>query len=235
LRIALFRSLWIAALISSVGTWMQTVGAQWLLVHSPHAAVLVPLVQTADTLPAVLFALAGGVLADIFDRARLLVAVLAGMTAAGGALTVLTAAHRMPPALLLMFTFILGTGAILVTPAYQSLVPDMVPRPLVPSASALSSININLARAIGPAIAGLLVARIGVAAVFGLNAATFLVYATWWRFIPSWAGLRSLPSGSSPGCGRAAGTCATHPSCSASCCARPCSSCRAAHCGHCCP
>jgi MFS family permease len=96
-------------------------------------------VQTADTLPAVLFALAGGVLADIFDRARLLVAVLAGMTAAGGALTVLTAAHRMPPALLLMFTFILGTGAILVTPAYQSLVPDMVPRPLVPSASALSA------------------------------------------------------------------------------------------------
>jgi MFS family permease len=235
LRIGLFRSLWIAALISNVGTWMQTVGAQWLLVHSPHAAVLVPLVQTADTLPAVLFALAGGVLADIFDRARLLVAVLAGMTAAGGALTVLTAAHRMPPALLLMFTFILGTGAILVTPAYQSLVPDMVPRPLVPSASALSSININLARAIGPAIAGLLVARIGVAAVFGLNAATFLVYATWWRFIPSWAGLRSLPSGSSPGCGRAAGTCATHPSCSASCCAQPCSSCRAAHCGHCCP
>ena len=74
-----------------------------------------------------------GVLADIFDRARLLVAVLAGMTVAGAALTALTAAHRMPPALLLMFTFVLGTGAILVTPAYQSLVPDMVPRPQVPS------------------------------------------------------------------------------------------------------
>src|SRR6185312_3914366 len=188
LRIGLFRSLWIAALISSVGTWMQTVGAQWLLVHSPHAAVLVPLVQTADTLPAVLFALAGGVLADIFDRARLLVAVLAGMTAAGGALTVLTAAHRMPPALLLMFTFILGTGAILVTPAYQSLVPDMVPRPLLPSASALSSININLARAIGPAIAGLLVAQIGVAAVFALNTATFLFYAVVVAFHPRLGG-----------------------------------------------
>jgi MFS family permease len=177
LRIGLFRTLWIAALVSNVGTWMQTVGAQWLLVHGPHATVLVPLVQTADTLPAVLFALAGGVLADILDRARLLVAVLAGMTAAGAALTALTAAHRMPPALLLMFTFVLGTGAILAAPAYQSLVPDMVPRPLVPAASALGSISINLARAIGPAIAGLLVARIGVAAVFGLNAATFLLYA----------------------------------------------------------
>jgi MFS family permease len=177
LRIGLFRTLWIAVLVSNVGTWMQTVGAQWLLVHGPHAAVLVSLVQTADTLPAVLFALVAGVLADIFDRVKLLVAVLIGMTVTGGALTALTAVHRMPPALLLMFTFVLGTGAILVAPAYQSLVPDMVPRPLVPSASALSSININLARAVGPAIAGLLVARIGVAAVFGLNAATFLFYA----------------------------------------------------------
>ena len=68
LRIGLFRTLWIAALVSNVGGWMQTVGAQWLLVRGPHAAVLVPLVQTADALPAVLFGLAGGVLADIFDR-----------------------------------------------------------------------------------------------------------------------------------------------------------------------
>jgi MFS family permease len=177
LRIGVFRALWIAALVSNVGTWMQTVGAQWLVVHDPHAAILVSLVQTAYTLPAVLFALVAGVLADIFNRVRLLVAVLAGMTVAGAALTALTAAHRMPPALLLMFTFVLGTGAILIAPAYQSLVPDMVPRAEVPAASALSSININLARAIGPAIAGVLVAQIGVAAVFGLNTATFLVYA----------------------------------------------------------
>src|SRR5579863_1270608 len=177
LRIGLFRTLWIAVLISNVGAWMQTVGAQWLVVHSAHAAILVSLVQTAYTLPAVLFALVGGVLADIFDRVKLLVAVLAAMTAAGAALTALTAAHRMPAALLLMFTFVLGTGAILVAPAYQSLVPEMVPRAQVPAAAALSSININLARAIGPAIAGLLVARIGVAAVFGLNTAAFLLYA----------------------------------------------------------
>jgi len=177
LRIGVFRALWIAALVSNVGTWMQTVGAQWLVVHDAHAAILVSLVQTAYTLPAVLFALVAGVLADIFNRIRLLVAVLAGMTVTGAALTALTAAHRMPPALLLMFTFVLGTGAILIAPAYQSLVPDMVPRAEVPAASALSSININLARAIGPAIAGVLVAQIGVAAVFGLNTATFLLYA----------------------------------------------------------
>jgi MFS family permease len=177
LRTRVFRTLWIAVLVSNVGTWMQTVGAQWLVVHKAHAAILVALVQTAYALPAVLFALVGGVLADIFDRVRLLVAVLAGMTAAAAALTALTAVHRMPAALLLMFTFVLGTGAILVAPAYQSLVPDMVTREQVPAAAALSSISINLARAIGPAIAGLLIAQIGVAAVFALNTATLLVYA----------------------------------------------------------
>ena len=177
MRIRLFRTLWLATLVSNIGSWMQTVGAQWLVVHSAHAAILVSLVQTAYTLPAVLFALVGGVLADLFDRVKLLVAVLAGMTATAAALTALTAAHRMPPALLLMFTFVLGTGAILVAPAYQSLVPDMVPREQVPDAAALSSININLARTIGPAIAGLLVAEIGVAAVFALNIVALLAYA----------------------------------------------------------
>jgi predicted MFS family arabinose efflux permease len=75
----------------------------------------------------------------------------------------------MPPALLLMFTFVLGTGGILIEPAYQSLIPDMVPGPQVPAASALGSININLARAIGPAIGGLLAARIGPAVELGAN------------------------------------------------------------------
>jgi MFS family permease len=199
LRIRLFRALWIAALVSNVGTWMQTVGAQWLVVHDAHAALLVALVQTAYTLPAVLFALVGGVLADIFNRVKLLVAVLAGMTVAGAALTALTAVHRMPPALLLMFTFVLGTGAILVTPAYQSLVPDMVPRPQVASAAALNSISINLARAIGPAIAGLLVAQIGVAAVFALNTATLLLYAIVVAFHPRLGGTPESPERFIPG------------------------------------
>jgi predicted MFS family arabinose efflux permease len=87
-----------------------------------------------------------------------------------------------------MFTFVLGTGAILVAPAYQSLVPDMVPREQLPAAAALSSININLARAIGPAIAGLLVAQIGVAAVFALNTATFLIFAVVVAFHPRLGG-----------------------------------------------
>lgn len=134
LRIRLFRELWIAALVSNVGTWMQTVGAQWLLVHQAHAAILVPLVQTAGMLPYVLFGLVGGVLADTFDRRRLLIAVQGSMVVAGAALTVLTAVHQMPPALLLMFTFVLGSGLVLTVPAYQSLVPDLVPRAQVRAA-----------------------------------------------------------------------------------------------------
>jgi MFS family permease len=176
LRNAVFRALWLAVLVSNIGTWMQTVGAQWLLVRQPHASILVSLVQTADFLPDVMFALVGGVLADIFDRRKLLLAVQGFLVVVGAALTILTIANQMPPSLLLIFTFLLGAGSAFSVPAYQALVPDLVPRSEVPAASALSSISINLARAVGPAIAGVLIARIGVGAVFAINTATFLVY-----------------------------------------------------------
>ena len=177
LRIGVFRAIWIAVLVANVGTWMQTVGAQWLLVHLPHAAILVALVQTADFLPDVLFALVGGALADVFDRRRLLIVVQLIMASVGGALTVLTFAGQMPPALLLVFTFALGCSSVFTNPAYQSLVPELVPRHQLRAASSLASISINLARLIGPALAGLLIARIGVAAVFALNALTYVFFA----------------------------------------------------------
>jgi MFS family permease len=103
-------------------------------------------------------------------------AVQGGLVVATSALAALTFAGRMSPALLLIFTFVIGTGSVLVTPAYQSLVPELVPHNQIPAAAQLSSINVNLARAIGPAIAGILIAYIGVGAVFALDAATFLVY-----------------------------------------------------------
>lgn len=177
LRIGVFRALWIAVLVANVGTWMQTVGAQWLLVHLPHAAILVALVQTADFLPDVLFGLVGGALADVFDRRRLLIVVQLTMACAGGALTILTFVGQMPPALLLAFTFALGCSSVFTNPAYQSLVPELVPRDQLRAASSLGSISVNLARLIGPALAGVLIARIGVAAVFGLNALTYLFFA----------------------------------------------------------
>lgn len=176
LRFRVFRWLWLASMVSNVGSWMQGVGAQWFLVHAAHAAILVSLVQTADSLPDVLFGIVGGVLADTLDRRRLLIAVQAGLLVATSTLAVLTIAGRMSPALLLLFTFVIGTGSVLGIPAYQSLVPELVPRDQIPAAAQLSSININLARAIGPAIAGILITYLGVGAVFAVDAATFLVY-----------------------------------------------------------
>jgi MFS family permease len=177
LRIGVFRAIWLAVLVSNIGLWMQTVGAQWLLVDQPHASVLVALVQTADMLPDVIFGVVGGVLADMFDRRRLLMAVQTFMAVTAVALTVLTLAGQMPPALLLTFTFVLGSGSVISLPAYQSLIPNLVPRNQIAAASTLGSISVNVARAIGPAIAGVLIARIGVGAVFAINAAAFLTYA----------------------------------------------------------
>src|SRR3981081_1563705 len=154
LRIGVFRAIWLAVLVSNVATWMQTVGAQWLLVSQPHASILVALVQTVDYLPDVVFGLVGGVLADTFDRRRLLMAVQAFLVVFGVALAALTFAGQMPPALLLTFTFLIGSASVVTLPAYQSLVPDLVPRNHLHSASALSSISINIARAAGTALAG---------------------------------------------------------------------------------
>ncbi len=177
LRVTLYRWLWLASLGSNVGAWMQTVGAQWLLIHAAGAAILVSLVQTADMLPDVMFALVGGVIADNFDRRRVLMTVQCCLGLAAVALALLTIEHEMTPGLLLMFTFIIGTGSVFVNPAYQSLVPELVPTEQIPAAIQLTSININIARAVGPAISGVLISVLGVGAVFALNAATFFAFA----------------------------------------------------------
>ncbi len=177
LRAGSFRALWLAALVGLTGVWFQTVGAQWLLVSSPHASILVSLVQVATTLPYVLFGLVAGVLADILDRRLILITVQVTVAGLGAVLAALTFADRMPPALLLLLVFMLGTGAALGTPAYQSLVPELVPRDEIPAAAALNSISINVARALGPAIAGVLVATAGVGTTFTVAAATALFYA----------------------------------------------------------
>lgn len=177
LRIRVFRMLWLAALASNIATWMQTVGAQWMLVHGPHPAFLVALVQTADMVPDFAFGLVGGVLADTLNRRKLLIAVQCGLTVVGTALAVVTFSHAMTPLLLLSFTFVLGFSSVFATPAFQSLVPDLVPRDQLVAASSLSSISVNVARSVGPAIAGLVIAGFGVGAVFALNAVIFAATA----------------------------------------------------------
>jgi MFS family permease len=177
LRHRVFRALWLAVLGSQIGTWMQTVGAQWLLVDRPNAPTLVSLVQTAMMLPMLLLAVPAGVLADALDRRRMLIVVQWFQAATGAVLTVLTFAGQMTPALLLTLTFVLGCGGAMTIPTYQALIPDLVPRAQLTGASALGAISMNLARAVGPAVAGVLVARVGPAAVFAFNAATFVAFA----------------------------------------------------------
>jgi MFS family permease len=174
LRSPVYRSLWIAQLVSNLGTWMQTVGAQWMLVDDPRAAVLVPLVQTATTLPVVLLALPSGVLADLIDRRRLLIATQGAMAAGVGLLATLTGAGLTTPTVLLTLLFVIGCGQALTAPAWQAIQPDLVPAEQIPAAAALGSMSVNGARAIGPAIAGVLVSLSGPTLVFALNAVSFV-------------------------------------------------------------
>lgn len=184
LRSPVYRALWVAQLVSNLGTWMQTVGAQWMLVGDPRAAVLVPLVQTATTLPVVLLALPSGVLADLVDRRRLLIATQGAMAAGVGLLASLTGAGLTTPTVLLMLLFVIGCGQALTAPAWQAIQPDLVPAEQIPAAAALGSMSLNGARAIGPAIAGVLVSLSGPTLVFALNAVSFvgIVFVLiWWR------------------------------------------------------
>lgn len=174
LRRPVFRALWTAQAVSNVGTWMQTVGAQLFLTERSASATEVSLVQTATSLPVLLLALPSGVLADLLDRRRLLVAATATAALVGVALTVLTWTGRMTPAGLLALTALLGATTAVSLPASQAIQPELVPRSELPAAAALNGISQNIARAVGPAVGGVLVAAGGPEWVFALNAASFL-------------------------------------------------------------
>jgi MFS family permease len=173
----IFRALWIAVLFSNIGNWMETVGAQWLLVSQPNNSILVALVQTADTLPVVLIALPAGVLADVFDRRLLLIATQLFLAVVSVTLAALAAIGQLTPGVLLALTFLGGAGSGVTAPAWQAMIPDLVPRAQIRAAAILGSVSVNVGRVVGPAVAGLLIAGIGVAPVFALNAASFLFFA----------------------------------------------------------
>ena len=171
---SVFRVLWIASIASNLGTWMQDVGESWLMVSFTKSPVLVALVETAGSLPVVLLALPAGALADIFDRRRLLLVTQFWMLVVAAAMGVLAIGGLMSPWLLLLLTFTLGLGSALNSPAWQAIVPELVPHNELPAAMTLESVAFNVSRAVGPAIAGFLVAAIGSGPVFLLNAASFL-------------------------------------------------------------
>ena len=169
-----FRWLWIASVVSNIGTWMQNVGAAWLMTELAPSALLVALVQTATNLPVFLLAIPAGAAGDLFDRRKLLLLTQGLMLAAAAVLGVLTLTGSTGPWMLLWLTFALGLGATMNGPTWQAIMPDLVPKPELPSAIALNSVGFNLARAVGPALGGAVVAAIGAGAAFILNAVSFV-------------------------------------------------------------
>jgi MFS family permease len=170
-----FALLWTATLISNIGTWMHDVGAGWLMTTLSPSPAIVALVQSATTAPIFLFALFAGALADRVDKRRFLIVINIALGVVIAVLAVLTALELMTPALLLGFTFVIGAGAAFMAPAWQAIVPILVPRESLQPAIALNSMGINISRAIGPALAGVLITAIGLAAPFTVNAASHLV------------------------------------------------------------
>ncbi|HXQ00745.1 MAG TPA: MFS transporter [Solirubrobacteraceae bacterium] len=173
-RSGVFRAMWSAQFVSNIGGWMQTVGAQWLMLSLTTAAAPVALIQTASSLPVLLFAVPAGAVGDLVDRRRFLLLAQTFMLLAALALGVLALEGLVTPVVLLALVFALGAGQAWTSPTWQTLQPELVPAAERPQAIALGSVNMNLSRAVGPAIGGLLVAATSVGSVFLINAASFL-------------------------------------------------------------
>ena len=192
LRRPVFRSLWIAALVSSIGSWMQTMGAGWLMTELTHSPVKVALVQAAQSLPMFLLALPAGALADIIDRRMQLIVAQVWMLAFAGLLAASTFAGFTTPWWLLAMTFLIGCGAAFMTPAWSASVQEWVPRQELQPAVALISLSLNISRAVGPALAGVIVVMAGTGMVFLINALSFLaviVALLRWKRLPAVVGM----------------------------------------------
>ena len=175
LRHTVFRSLWTANVVTALGTWMQNTGAGWLMTTLSPDALSVSLVQAATIVPTFLLALPAGALADIVDRRRFLIGAQCWTMAMAALLFVLTAAHSIDATGLIALTFAIGIGAAMYQPAWGATVPEVVPRPDLVQAIALNGIGFNLARAVGPALGGVLIVYGGPSLAFLLFALSFIV------------------------------------------------------------
>lgn len=174
LRIPRFRAMWSATVFSATGTFIQSVAGSWLMLELTGSNTWVGLMVASSTLPLLFFSLTAGALADMFDRAKIMVLAQSIMGASALGMAVLTHFGRITPGLLLLLGLMLGMGGALNLPASQALLPELVPRGMIASAVALQSAAFNAARAVGPALGGALVAAYGAALGFGINAVTYL-------------------------------------------------------------
>ncbi len=185
LRTTIFRNLLVADVVSDIGAFMQTVGAAWLMVSLGAGPMYIALTQTASSLPFFLFALPAGSAGDIVDRRKLILCTEAWMVSVALLLAIFTIAGWITPWLLLALTFALSAGDAFETPTWRAVLPELVAKDDIEAASALNGIEFNLARAVGPALGGLLIATAGIATAFVANVVSFfgviVVVARWKR------------------------------------------------------
>ena len=167
-----FTVLWIATVVSNVGVWMQNAAAGWLMTTLDPDPFVVSMVQFAATFPMFVFALPAGAIADIVDRRHLLVLTQAAAAILAGTFGFIVFFGHVSAGGLIVFSLLAATTAALVMPAWQAVVPQLVPRPLLQSAVALNSVGLNDSRALGPALTGIVIAAWGMAAPFWVNSLT---------------------------------------------------------------
>ena len=174
MRYPIFRRVWFASVSSHFGGMIQSVGASWLMLSIAQSADMVALVQASVALPVMLFSLVAGAMADNFDRRRMMLAAQVFMLVVSVTLSIFAWSGVITPWLLLLFTFLIGCGAAFNSPAWQASVGDMVPRGELPGAVAFNSMGFNIARSVGPAVGGAIVAAAGAAAAFAINAVSYV-------------------------------------------------------------
>ena len=175
LRHSMFALLWVAAILGNVGSFMRDVASSWMVTELSASPTAVALIQTAAALPVFLLAIPAGVLSDILDRRRFLIAVQVLLAAVSGTLLVLAKTDALTVEYLVALTFVGGIGAALMGPTWQAIVPELVPREDLKNAVALNSLGINISRAIGPALGGLLVASFGASMAYGADVTSYFV------------------------------------------------------------
>jgi len=184
LRQPVFAVLWMATVLGNVGSFMRDVASSWLVTDLSASPAAVALIQTAATLPIFLLAIPAGVLSDILDRRRFLIAVQLLLATVSGTLLVLSHFGALTVDYLIALTFVGGIGAALMGPTWQSIVPELVPRENLKGAVALNSLGINIARAIGPAAGGLILASFGAAVTYGMDVLSYVFVIAallWWK------------------------------------------------------
>ncbi len=184
LRQPVFAVLWAATVLGNIGSFMRDVASSWMVTELSASPAAVALIQTAATLPIFLLAIPAGVLSDILDRRRFLIGIQILLAAVSASLLLLARTNTLTVEYLVALTFVGGIGAALMGPTWQSIVPELVPRSDLKNAVALNSLGINIARALGPAAGGLLLASFGAAAAYGADVVSYvfvIAALVWWK------------------------------------------------------